>query len=171
MDKEQFIIEPIAHVKNDVIQDAYPKQENGKAIWYSGERKVNFEELVSELVFDNKYEDGLIGIEGYSHLTVIFWPNRFDEGRRKAGKTRPMGFKDLPEVGTFALRSPARPNPLLITTVELLSRKGNTLVVKGLDALNGTPIMDIKPYSAGPATEETKRPKWMEDVHKMFVAE
>lgn len=168
MEKEQFTISPIAYVKNDVTEETCPKKENGKIIWYSGEQKINFSELVSEIVFDAGFEEGLKGIEDYSHITVIFWPNRFDDNARNALARHPFGFEDLPEVGTFALRSPKRPNPLLITNVELISRKGNTLTVKGLDALNGTPVLDIKPYSAGPSEEEIRVPEWMKTIRKMF---
>jgi tRNA-Thr(GGU) m(6)t(6)A37 methyltransferase TsaA len=104
-------------------------------------------ELVSELVIDPELVDLLDGIEEFSHIVVLYWPHLIPEERRMVARVHPMGLKALPETGVFATRSPARPNPVLISTVELLEHNGNLLKVKGLEAVDGSPIVDIKPYT------------------------
>jgi len=81
----------------------------------------------------------------------------------------PLGNPEFPLVGRFATHSPARPNTILITVVKLLGRNGNVLKVSGLDALDGSPLLDIKPYL--PYREELKdlkMPDWMRQVHRQF---
>jgi tRNA (adenine37-N6)-methyltransferase len=85
--------------------------------------------------------EGLIDIEGFSHLYVI-WVFDRSEGYELMGQPPS---DDRPH-GVFATRSPFRPNPLALTVVELLRREGNRLYVRGVDMLDGTPILDIKPY-------------------------
>ncbi|MFA4015960.1 MAG: hypothetical protein RUDDFDWM_001061 [Candidatus Fervidibacterota bacterium] len=99
---------------------------------------------VCQIVVDEKFADALKGIENSSHLIVLYWMHK---ARRDVVASR-TPFSD--EVfGVFATRSPNRPNPIGICVVELLERKGNVLLVKGLDAFDGTPVVDIKPYSFG----------------------
>jgi tRNA-Thr(GGU) m(6)t(6)A37 methyltransferase TsaA len=111
---------------------------------------------------DPKFSDALDGLENNSHVVVIFWLDRVDEERRKILKLHPKGREDLPLVGVFATRSPARPNPIGIRAVKILNREGNTLDVLGLDALNGTPVLDLKPYSLKhDFVENAKVPNWV----------
>jgi tRNA-Thr(GGU) m(6)t(6)A37 methyltransferase TsaA len=96
--------------------------------------------LVAKVVLDQDLAPALDGIEEWSHIYVIFWMNR---GGHEAGSAlyhRGSG------VGVLAARSPIHPNPLGLTLVELLKREGNVLWVRGLDAYDGTPVVDIKPY-------------------------
>lgn len=94
-----------------------------------------------------RWEAGLAGIEEYSHLVVLFWLDRAAR-RRTAGARRPAeGRADLPPVGFFAIRTPRRPNPIGIACPRLLRRDGNRLLVSGIDAWDGTPILDLKGYS------------------------
>jgi len=97
-------------------------------------------------------EAGLTDIEGFSHLFVIWAFDRSD-GFTLVG-TPPTD--DRPH-GVFATRSPRRPNPIGLTVVELLSRHGTTLHVRGIDMLDGTPILDIKPYLSGVPPERLRR--------------
>ena len=77
-------------------------------------------------------------------------------------KIHPMGRSELPLKGIFATCSPARPNPVLINAVELLQRNGNVLRAKGLEAVNGTPLLDIKPYAPMYFRVDAPRlPEWM----------
>ena len=105
---------------------------------------INDRELVSKIVIGKEYAEGLNGIEDWSHLYVIFWMHLILE--EKKSLVCPRSEPDIPAVGIFATRAPIRPNPFGLTLVELMRRKGNVLIVKGLDALNGTPVLDIKPY-------------------------
>ncbi len=101
---------------------------------------------ISEIVIDPDYAGILDGIEDFSHLLVIYWAHKVDDLGRKLTRAHPMGRKDLPLVGIFATCSPARPNPVLAIAVRLVERDGYTLRVEGLDAIDGSPVIDIKPY-------------------------
>ncbi len=103
------------------------------------------------LEIEKKYAEGLQDIEGFSHLFVI-WVFDRSEGYELLG-TPPTD--DKPH-GVFATRSPYRPNPIALTTVEVLGREGNKVRVRGVDMLDGTPILDIKPYLSGIAPEKLK---------------
>ncbi|MCW4042337.1 MAG: tRNA (N6-threonylcarbamoyladenosine(37)-N6)-methyltransferase TrmO [Candidatus Bathyarchaeota archaeon] len=118
----------------------------------------------SDLVIRSEYEHGLKGIEGFSHLNVVFWMNRVHEKERKDLKSRPRGRSDMPLIGVFATRSPHRPNPIGLTLVELVRRKRNILTVKGLDAMNGTPILDLKPYDKWDSAKSIRVPNWWKQL-------
>jgi len=93
-------------------------------------------------VFD-EYADGLKDIEGFERIWLIYGADR----ARKVPLLQ-VPYRDTVERGVFAIRSPSRPNPILISPVRLLGRNGNTLEIAELDMLNGTPLFDIKPYIA-----------------------
>jgi tRNA-Thr(GGU) m(6)t(6)A37 methyltransferase TsaA len=93
-------------------------------------------------IFDD-YEPALLDIDQCSHLIVLYWQDRAD--RKVLHTLTPWGPKPH---GVFATRSPNRPNPIGLCVVELLKRDGPSLKVKGMDALEGSPLIDIKPYSA-----------------------
>src|ERR1700739_5099935 len=103
-------------------------------------------------------EAGLTDIEGFSHL-IILWTFDRCEGYELLG-TPPS---DNRPHGVFATRSPRRPNPIGLTVVELLRRDGPRLHVRGIDLIDGTPILDIKPYLSSPAPESLRR-GWLEEA-------
>jgi len=103
-------------------------------------------------------EPGLTDIEGFSHLIVI-WEFDRSQGFQLLG-TPPS---DNRPHGVFATRSPRRPNPIGLTVVELLSREGAVLHVPGIDMLDGTPILDIKPYLSSIPVEQLRR-GWLADA-------
>lgn len=105
-----------------------------------------------ELEILPEYEAGLKDIEGFSHLIVV-WVFDRSEGFELCG--RPPC--DDREHGVFATRSPRRPNPIALTAVELLGRDGRRLHVRGIDMLDQTPILDLKPYLSGVPEEELRR--------------
>ena len=107
-------------------------------------------EGVLEILID--FEIGITDIEGFSHLFVL-WEFDRSEGYELLG-TPPID--DRPH-GVFATRSPRRPNPIALTVVELLHREGNKLQVRGVDMLDGTPVLDIKPYLSSIPEEKLKR--------------
>lgn len=115
---------------------------------------------VAELVLDESYVEGLDGIEGYSHIIVLFWMDKIVAEDRTVMRIHPRGMNDLPEVGVFATRGRVRPNPIGLTVVELLGRDGNTLKVRGLDAFDGSPILDIKPYDNYDVKQNIHVPGW-----------
>jgi tRNA-Thr(GGU) m(6)t(6)A37 methyltransferase TsaA len=99
-----------------------------------------------------QFEAGLTDIEGFSHL-IVLWEFDRSQGFQLLG-TPPS---DTRPHGVFATRSPYRPNPIGMTTVELLRREGANLHVRGVDMLDGTPILDIKPYLSSIAQENLRR--------------
>ncbi len=99
--------------------------------------------LISRIVFNQELVPGLVGIEEFSHVFVIFWMHRVSESDKVL--IHPGASSDRP-VGIFATRAPVRPNPIGLTVVELVKREEDSLWVRGLDAVNGTPVLDIKPY-------------------------
>jgi len=98
------------------------------------------------------FEIGLTDVEGFSHVFVI-WEFDRSEGFELIGPT-PIDGKPH---GVFATRSPRRPNPIGLTVVEILSRTGNKVRVRGLDMLDGTPILDLKPYMSSIPAEKLRR--------------
>jgi len=111
-----------------------------------GTANVRWENLVSTITLQPEWADGLDGLEEFSHILVIFYLDRAGGGGPLRLRTHPMGRQELPEVGIFATRTPVRPNSIGVTTVKLLHREANVLTVEGLDAYDGTPVLDIKPY-------------------------
>ncbi|VFQ45472.1 tRNA (N6-threonylcarbamoyladenosine(37)-N6)-methyltransferase TrmO [Desulfoluna butyratoxydans] len=109
-------------------------------------RVKKISELVSEIVIDDRFDGILEGIEEFSHILVLYWPHLVPDEGRSVLQVHPMGRKDVPLKGVFSTCSPARPNPVLVTAVPLVSREGNVLKVQGLEAVDGSPIIDIKPY-------------------------
>jgi tRNA-Thr(GGU) m(6)t(6)A37 methyltransferase TsaA len=99
-----------------------------------------------------EFEPGLADIEGFSHLFVIW---AFDRSDGSALTATPPS--DNRPHGVFATRSPRRPNPIGLTVVELLAREGPVLRVRGVDMLDGTPILDIKPYLSSVPPERLRR--------------
>jgi tRNA-Thr(GGU) m(6)t(6)A37 methyltransferase TsaA len=116
--------------------------------------------LVCSIVVKKSYEKALEGIENFSHIYIISWMHKIGDAERNVLKTHPRGRVDIPLMGVFATRSPLRPNPIGLTIVELLERKGSVLAVKGLDAFDGTPILDVKPYDHWDMIENVKVPEW-----------
>jgi formylmethanofuran dehydrogenase subunit E len=102
--------------------------------------KIDNNQISKIEVFD-KYQNGLKDIEGFSHIHIFYWLHK-SKGYSLHVNTP---WDNIPH-GLFTTRSPNRPNPIGHTTVELVEKEGNILIVKGLDAIDGTPIIDIKPY-------------------------
>jgi tRNA (adenine37-N6)-methyltransferase len=118
--------------------------------------------VVSEIVLDETFTDGLDGIEQFSHLLILFWMHRAAEAEPVRMRRRPQGRADMPEVGLFAQRARHRPNPIGVTAVRLLRRDKNRLFVEGLDAINGTPVLDVKPYvPAYDSVGAARIPEWV----------
>lgn len=100
-------------------------------------------DAVCTLALDPRWSAALKGVETCSHLIVLYW---MDRSRRDLVLQAPRHYRE--QRGTFALRSPARPNPIALSVVRLIGIEGATLKVVGLDCLDNTPLLDIKPYFA-----------------------
>ena len=107
-------------------------------------RPDEFKDIVSEIVVDRDLTEALDNLDEFSHIIVIYWMHQRSGSAPK--KVRPKDKPELPLKGVLATRSPDRPNPIGKATVRLLQRQGNLLIVEGLDAIDGTPVIDIKPY-------------------------
>ncbi|MCK4576971.1 tRNA (N6-threonylcarbamoyladenosine(37)-N6)-methyltransferase TrmO [candidate division WOR-3 bacterium] len=119
---------------------------------------------VSEIEILQKYCDGLKDIERFSHLHIFYLLHQ--SGGFSLSVTTPW---DTEQHGLFATRSPNRPTPLGYAVVELIERKGNVLKVKGIDAINGTPVLDIKPYIPGLDAKPQANRGWFEDRKLTFT--
>jgi tRNA-Thr(GGU) m(6)t(6)A37 methyltransferase TsaA len=104
-----------------------------------------------------EYQEGLEDIEGFSHIILIYW---FHKSKGYSLKVKP--FLDDTLRGVFATRAPSRPNQIGISVVRLLERKENILHVKGIDVLDGTPLIDIKPHVPDFESGEMLRIGWLE---------
>ena len=122
----------------------------------------NWREITSEIEINPELTEGLDSLTDFSHIMVYWWMHRATNKSKMALKVFPRGRKDLPPVGVFASRSPYRPNSLGRATVKLLERRDNVLVVQGLDAIDGTPVLDIKPFIPGydSPLEGATAPEW-----------
>ena len=124
--------------------------------------RQDWEKVVSDIVVDSSLTEALDGLEDFSHIIVIYWMHRRTTTGQLPTKIHPRGRQELPLVGLFATRSPDRPNPVGIATVRLLQRQGNILRVEGLDAIDGTPVIDIKPHIPGyDSVADAKVPPWI----------
>ncbi len=122
-------LHPIGMVRNAQLEPIY----------------INWSEVVSEIVLDTAHIEALQGLNEYSHLMVVFW---MDQVCYSKTTHVPQGkHESVPEVGIFACRCPYRPNPIGITSVPILDIQGNVLTVRGLDAVDMTPVLDLKPYT------------------------
>lgn len=144
-----FVLEPIGVVRS-------PYREKGDA-----PHQGRFSQDVCLIEVFPKFEPALKDVETCSHLVVLYW---FDRARRDVLLTRtPHGPK---EHGVFATRSPNRPNPIGFSVVKLLERRGAKLRVLGLDALDGTLVLDIKPYSSEIDSVSEARIGWFEEARR-----
>lgn len=148
--KSPMALKPIATVRNDVTEL----------------RRRDWSRVVSDIAVDAAYAEALDGLEGFSHIVVLYWMHRSPVGRGVPNRTHPQMRPDLPLVGVFATRSPVRPNPLGMTVVKLLERKANVIRVMGLDAVDGTPVVDIKPYLPDESAAEARVPDWIGKLHQ-----
>jgi len=144
-------LKPIGVVHNEIKQTGYH----------------DCKEIVSKIEVDAKWAELLDGIEEFSHIIVLFWMHRVSPNSEPPAKVHPKGRADLPLVGLFATRAPHRPNSIGLTIVKLLKRNGNVLTVQGMDAIDGTPIIDIKSYMiTNIARKDIRMPEWVAKLRK-----
>ncbi len=141
---EEIKLKPIGKVRSEIKEPTHQKQP----------------ELVSEIIIDKDLTEALDDLDEFSHIIVLWWIHK---SRRPAPmKVHPRGNPRNKLMGVFATRSPDRPNPIGQSTVRLLGRRGNVLKVQGLDAIDGTPVLDIKPYIPGyDSVDEATAPPWV----------
>ena len=165
-----FRVYPVGVVRNAIEKPMTKAEDSGVRITEHMDtvrrEQQRIRAMVSELEIFPEVEGVLEGIADFSHIMVLYWPHLIAEERRDLRKIRPMGREDMPERGIFATCSPARPNPVLASTVRLLSREGSRLKVQGLEAVNGSPIIDIKPFVQRiHGAEAPEIADWMRRIH------
>lgn len=108
---------------------------------------VKKQEKVTTIEIDNKYKDALIGLDEFSHVLVCYWLHKNDiPEKRQILQVHPRGDHANALTGVFATRSPQRPNLIAISLCKILSVKGNTIQIDTIDAFDGSPVIDLKPY-------------------------
>jgi tRNA-Thr(GGU) m(6)t(6)A37 methyltransferase TsaA len=134
----------IGHVRSAIADEAVPRRRR---------------DMVVDIEVLPEYRAALTGIEAYSHLFVLFWMHKAARADTPM-LAHPHGNKDLPEVGVLAARGRNHPNPIGLAVVELIGHDGLRLTVRKLDAFDGTPVIDIKPYDGYDQVEHLRLPAW-----------
>lgn len=121
--------------------------------------------VISEIKLKPELADGLRQLDSFSHALIVFFMHQSTFNAATDLVRRPRGRADMPEGGIFAQRAKHRPNPIGVTAVEVVGIEGDTLRVRGLDAIDGTPVLDIKPYvPAFDRRDEAAIPDWMQQL-------
>jgi tRNA-Thr(GGU) m(6)t(6)A37 methyltransferase TsaA len=121
--------------------------------------------VICEIHLDGALAPGLEGLEQFSHVIVLFHMHQFVFDPEVDLMRRPRGRSDMPLVGAFAQRAKHRPNPIGVTAARLLRVSANILTVQGLDAIDGTPVLDLKPYlPAWDCRPDASVPRWIEEL-------
>lgn len=138
-------VTPIGHVASDEHDPA----------------RLDWTRVRSEVRLDPGLGEALLGLEDYSHVIVVGWLDRIPAELRDRRRAYPAGDDRLPLQGALALRGGARPNPVSVTVCRLRGIEGDTLRLEGLDLVDGTPVLDVKPYIAHyDAEPKATLPKW-----------
>jgi tRNA-Thr(GGU) m(6)t(6)A37 methyltransferase TsaA len=148
----RITLEPIGLVRNDFPQ---------------GEKPPTWQRTSSRIEFAPQWTEALSGLDGFSHAIVLCYLH-LTEGRVSPTRIHPQGRPTMPLVGFFGTRTPARPNPISCTVVQLVKREGHILFVDNLDMYDGTPVLDIKPYiTRGDCHPEAQEPDWIHQLRAL----
>jgi tRNA-Thr(GGU) m(6)t(6)A37 methyltransferase TsaA len=147
--QEKIVLNPIGYVKTTAVG-----------------AEVKDKSLISQIVLHEDLIEALSGISGYSHLFVLFYLNQVTSQQQKTLKVHPRGRQDMPLTGIFAVRTMLRPNPIGLTLVKLVKVEANILTVRGLDAYDETPVLDIKPYDFWDIEENAEVPDWWKKLNE-----
>lgn len=149
---DDIIIRPIGHVKNEV--------ENRKDASWGKDTSV--------IVLEEEYRTGLSGLEDFTHAIILFHLDKANYDPEKHLQRRPQNRDDMPLVGIFSQRGKDRPNRIGMTSVEIVSVSDDELIVRGLDAIDGTPVLDIKPYYPAYDKKDAKVPEWVDRLMEHY---
>ena len=149
---EEFIMRPVGHVRNDVRE----------------KKDVSWGADISVIELEDAYASGLNGLADFSHAIILFYLDQAEFEAEKHLQRRPQNREDMPEVGIFSQRCKDRPNQIGMTAVEIVSVSERILAVKGLDAIDGTPVLDIKPYYPVYDKRDAKVPEWTDRLMEHY---
>ncbi|MBW1668327.1 MAG: tRNA (N6-threonylcarbamoyladenosine(37)-N6)-methyltransferase TrmO [Deltaproteobacteria bacterium] len=144
---EPIQVQPIGYVRNDLGRRRYNE-------WRGTE---------SQIVISEEYRDALHRLDEYSHIEVLFYVHEMKSHFRT--RIHPTGNPAYPEMGAFATRTPNRPSKIALTTCRIESIEDNVIRVKGLDAYDGSPVLDVKPH-AWKISGEVRVPDWIAGLHR-----
>jgi len=145
-----------------------------KAIGYvsnnvENKKDVSWGEDISKIILEKEYSGGLKGLTDFSHAIIIYHLDKAHFDRSSHLQRRPQNREDMPLVGIFSQRGKDRPNQIGMTSVQIISATDDTLVVKGLDAIDRTPILDIKPYyPMYDCRENVTIPEWVNSLMEHY---
>ena len=125
----------------------------------------------STIRIDDRFPlEALKGLDAFSHIEVVYLFHLADLGKTVTGARRPRGLSHLPEVGIFAQRNKDRPNHIGVSRCRLLSIDGRDIRVLGLDAIDGSPVLDVKPYFSRfiPSAGDVHEPEWVEEITRRY---
>ncbi|MBW2624029.1 MAG: tRNA (N6-threonylcarbamoyladenosine(37)-N6)-methyltransferase TrmO [Deltaproteobacteria bacterium] len=164
-------VTPVGYVRSELKTPSLTAKgediELEKGLQQAATEAKDIRSLVSELVINAELDGILDGLEDFSHALVLYWPHLLPSQGRSLIKVHPIGQKRFPLVGVFSTCSPARPNPILVTTVRIIEKKGNILKVQGLEAVDNSPVIDIKPYTMTYCSAEDVRVSdWMDQIQQ-----
>jgi tRNA-Thr(GGU) m(6)t(6)A37 methyltransferase TsaA len=149
LSQKEITLKPIGFVKTEAVGEEV--KEKGR---------------ISQIVLHSGLTEALEGVAEFSHLFVLFWLHGVTSEERKTLKVHPRGRGDLPLLGVFATRSKLRPNPIGLALVELMKVEDNVLTVRGLDAFDETPVLDLKPFDFWDMAKDAKVPPWWTKLEK-----
>lgn len=152
--QSEVVVQPVAQVRGGRLQ---PEDDS-------------WDQEVAEIVLDDRFgPEALAGLEAFSHIEVVFHFNRVDPNTVQTGARHPRGCEQWPRVGIFAQRGKNRPGRIGVSVCRLLSVTGRTLKVRGLDAIDGTPVLDIKPVMTGFLPRgEIVEPDWARELMRKY---
>ena len=145
-------MQPIGIVKNEITK----------------RKDISWGDDISSIVLEKSYISGLKGLEDFSHAIIVFYLDKAHYDSEIHIQRRPRNRDDMPLIGIFAQRGKDRPNQIGITSVKIISVTENTLVVKGLDAIDSTPVLDIKPYYPIYDKKEASVPEWVDRLMEKY---
>jgi tRNA (adenine37-N6)-methyltransferase len=149
----KIIIEPVGFVSSPV----------------SERTDENWGEVKSKIILEPEFAGALLGLEGFSHAIIVTYLHEANYEKEKHLQRRPRNLKTMPMLGIFSQRAKNRPNPIGITAVQILKVGNDYIEIKGLDAIDKTPILDIKPYYPHyDKIEDSKVPEWVNILMKGY---
>lgn len=149
---EQIVMQPIGLVHNAV----------------EGKKHTDWGKDVSVIRLKEEYKGGLLGMENFSHAIILFYLDKAKFIPEKHLQRHPQNRDDMPKVGIFSQRTKDRPNTIGMTSVAILSVDETSLTVQGLDAIDGTPVLDIKPYYPVYDKKDASVPEWVDRLMEHY---